>query len=158
MAKAFRTTLAALAAASAFALAAGALKIRQDCGPGWAGWREFTVIFGAVLAAFAGAAGAAAVSGPLLGSKRSGASRAVATATNAVLLAFSALVFWRAILPADSSWWPVAGLSAMSFLVIGAREAGHIYAIGSVRAAMVWLACSVGAFALAAPVLGLGLS
>ena len=46
----------------------------------------------------------------------------------------------------------------MSFLILGAFEARDIYAVETLRAATVWLACSAGACALAAPVLGLGLS
>ena len=158
MAKAFRTTLAALAAASGLALAAGVLRMRQGFRPGGASAEEFAVVFGAVLAAFAGAAAGAAVCAPLLGSRRRGASRAAATATNIVLLGFSSLVFWRAFLPPGSSWWVLAGPAALSFLILGAFEARDIYAVQPLRAATVWLACSVGACALAAPVLGLGLS
>lgn len=158
MAKAFRTTLAALACASAFALAAGVLRMREGFRPGGVGWNEFIVVFGAVVASFVGAGAAAAVSAPLLGSRRGGASRAAATATNAVLLGFSALVFWRAFLPQGSPWWTVGGLASLTFFILGALEARAIYAIELLRATTVWLACSACALALAAPVLGLGLS
>ena len=56
MARAFRTTLAALAAASAFALAVGALRMRQGFCPGGTSVVELAVVFGAVVAAFVGAA------------------------------------------------------------------------------------------------------
>lgn len=158
MAKAFRTTLAALAVASAFALAAGALRMRHGFRPGGTSVVEFAVVFGAVVAAFVGAAAGTAVSARLLGSRRRGASRAAAAATNAVLLGFSSLIFWRAFLPAGSSWWWVAALSGLTFFLVGAREAKDIYGVEPLRASTVWLACSVGAFAFAAPVLGLGLS